>query len=87
MALRDSKLFRAVAYAMFGLSLASFVFAVVMRAINSQGTETYRGGRGLPIHNISALVLIVAVGLVLVIWLFQLVWRKWRHLFVRDSDA
>lgn len=87
MALRDSKLFRSVAYTLFGLSIASFVSAVVMRVMNGQGAEIYHGGRGLPIPNIAALVLIIAVGLVLVIWLFQLAWRKWRHLFIRDSDA
>jgi hypothetical protein len=87
MALKDSKLFRAVGYTMFGLSLASFVFAVVMRVMNGQGLNIYHGGRGLPIHNISALVIIIAVGLVLLIWLFQLAWRKWRHLLNRSRDT
>lgn len=83
MALRDSKLFRAVAYTLFGLSLASFVFAVVMRVLNGHGADIYHGGRGLPIPNIAALVMIVAIALVLVVWLFQLAWRKWRHPQIR----
>ncbi|MBP6748683.1 MAG: hypothetical protein KA144_03505 [Xanthomonadaceae bacterium] len=80
MALRDSKLFRVVAYTMFGLSLASFAFAVVVRVANGHGAEVYRGGRGLLIPNVAALVTIGMVVLVLAIWLFQLVWRKWRRL-------
>lgn len=87
MALRDSKLFRAVAYTMIGLSLASFVFAVVMRVLNGHGADIYHGGRGLPIPNIAALVTIVAIALVLVVWLFQLAWRKWRRLLIRRHDA
>ena len=87
MALRDSKLFRVVAYTLFGLSMASFAFAVVIRVVSGQGAEIYHGGRGLPIHNISALVLIVFVGLVFVIWLFQWAWRKWRHRLSRSRDA
>ncbi|MCC7249009.1 MAG: hypothetical protein IT473_10335 [Lysobacter sp.] len=77
MALRDSKLFRVVAYTMFGLSLASFAFAVIVRVANGQAAEVYRGGRGLLIPNVAALVTIAAVVLVLVIWLLQMAWRKW----------
>lgn len=86
MALRDSRLFRAIAYALFGLSLASFAFAVVMRVANGQGAEIYHGGRGLPIPNIAALVTIVAIILVLLVWLFQRAWRKWRRLLTRRDD-
>ncbi len=87
MALRDSKLFRALAYTMFGLSLTSFVCAVVMRVANGQGAEVYHGGRGLLIHNVSALVVIVAVGLVLVFWFVRKIWCKWRHLVNRRRDG
>ena len=86
MALRDSKLFRAVGYTMFGLSLPSFVLVVVVRVAGGHGAETYHGGRGLPIANIAALVTIVAIVMVLVIWLFHLAWRKWRHLIIRKID-
>jgi membrane protein YdbS with pleckstrin-like domain len=72
---------------MFGLVVASIVLAVLLRVVNGHGADIYYGGRGLPIPNIAALVTIVAVALVLVIWLVQLAWRKWRHLIVRDSDA
>ena len=85
MALRDSKLFRAVAYTMIGLSLASFVSAVVMRVVNGHGAETYQGGTGLHIPNIAALVTIVAIALILFVWLLQLAWRKWRHLLNRED--
>jgi hypothetical protein len=85
MALRDSKLFRGVAYTMFGLSMASFVLVVVLRVVDGHGAETYHGGRGLLIPNIAALVTIVAIALVLLIWLFQQAWRKWRHLLIRKS--
>ncbi len=84
MALRDSRLFRAIGYTMFGLSLASFVLAVVVRVADGQGAEIYHGGRGLPIANIAALVTIVDIVLILFIWLFHLAWRKWRHLITRS---
>lgn len=87
MALRDSKLFRVIGYTMFGLSMASFAFAVVMRVANGQGAEIYHGGRGLPIPNIAALVTIVAIVLILLVWLFQLAWRKWCHLKSRKSET
>lgn len=87
MALRDSKIFRAAAYTMSGLSLASFVLAVVLRVASGQGAEIYHGGRGLPIPNFAALVTIVAIVLVLVIWLSQRAWRRWRHLLVRNGDV
>lgn len=87
MALRDSRLFRTVAYTLCGLSLASFVFAVVMRVSSGHGADIYHGGRGLPISNIAALVTIVAIALVLVVWLFQLAWRKWRRLRIRRHET
>jgi len=83
MALRDSKVFRAIGYTMFCLSLASFVFAVVVRVADGQGAEIYHGGRGLPIANIAALVTIIAIVLVLFFWLLHLAWRKWRHLITQ----
>lgn len=87
MALRDSRLFRVVGYTMFGLSLASFAFAVVMRVANGQGAELYRGGRGLLIPNVAALVTIGAVALLVAIRLFQLAWRKWRRLSIRRRES
>ncbi len=87
MALRDSKLFRILGYTMFGLVIASFVFTILIRVFDGHGADVYHGGRGLPIPNIAALVTIVAVALVGVVWLCQIAWRKWRHKFVRDSDA
>lgn len=72
---------------MFGLVLASFVLGLVLRVTAGQGAEIYHGGRGLPIPNVAALVTVAAVGLVGVIWLFQRIWRRYRHLFICDSDA
>lgn len=87
MALRDSRLFRIVGYTMFGLSMASFAFAIVMRVANGQGAEIYHGGRGLPIPNMAALVTIFAVVLILLVWLFQWAWRKWRDLKNRKIET
>lgn len=39
MALKDSRLFRVTAYTLFGLSIASFVFAIVTRVMGGHGTE------------------------------------------------
>ena len=80
MALKDSRLFRFTAYTLFGLSIASFVFAIVTRVMGGHGTEIYHGGRGLPIPNVAALVTIIAVALVL---LYGLGFRAW--LALRDA--
>lgn len=80
MSLKDSCLFRFTACTLFGLSIASFVFAIVTRVMGGHGTEIYHGGRGLPIPNVAALVTIIGVALVL---LFGLGFRAW--LALRDA--
>ena len=87
MALRDSKLFRASAYTMAGLAIATFVLRVLSQVEKGNGANIYQGGRGLPIPYVAALVTIAAVAIVGVIWLCLLAWRRWRHLLVRGSDA
>ena len=87
MALRDSKLFRAVAYTATGLALLSFAMAVLFRVASGHGADIYLGGRGLKIPNAAALVTVIALLLVLIFWLIQRGWQRWRHLFVRKSGA
>jgi hypothetical protein len=87
MALRDSRLFRAFGYTIVALALASFVLDVAFQVASGNGANVYQGGRGLPISYAAALVTIVALALVGAIWLCQIVWRRWRHLFVRGRDA
>ena len=87
MALRDSKLFRAIAYTTTGLALLSFALAVLFRVASGHGADIYVGGRGLHIPNAAALVTIIALLLLLVFWLAQRGWQRWRHLFVRKSGA
>lgn len=83
MALRDSRLFRFTAYTLSGLSIASFVFAIVTRVMNGKGTEFYRGGTGLPIPNIAALVTIIAIAMTLLFGACLWAWRKWRAMPTR----
>lgn len=78
MALRDSRLFRFTAYTLSGLSIASFVFAIVTRVMSGKGTQIYRGGTGLPIPNIAALVTIIAIAMTLLFGACLWAWRKWR---------
>ncbi len=78
MALRDSRLFRFTAYTLSGLSIACFIFAIVMRVMHGKGTEIYIGGRGLPIPNIAALVTIIAIALTLLFGACLWAWRMWR---------
>lgn len=75
-----------MAYTMFGLSLASFAFAIVVRVMDGRGAEVYHGGRGLPIANIAALVTIVVIAMILVVWLLQRAWRRWRRLLIRNRE-
>lgn len=82
MALKDSRAFRAIAYTMFSLVLASFTLAIFLRVVAGHGADTYVGGRGMPIPNIAAMVTIVTIvtiALIIFVWLCQLAWRKWRH--------
>jgi hypothetical protein len=87
MALRDSKLFRAFAYAMVGLALANFVLVIVLKVVSGHGAEFYRGGRGLPIPYFAALVTMVAMALVGALWVGQLAWRRWRQVPGHEGDA
>ena len=87
MALKDSRLFRFTAYTLFGLSIASFVFAIVTRVMGGHGTEIYHGGRGLPIPNVAALVTIVGVALVLLFGLGFRAWQKWRDVRERRRET
>lgn len=87
MALKDSRLFRFTAYTLFGLSIASFVFAIVTRVMGGHGTEIYRGGRGLPIPNVAALVTIIGIALVLLFGLGFHAWRKLRDAMTRRREA
>ena len=83
MALKDSRLFRFTAYTLFGLSIASFVFAIVTRVMSGKGTALYHGGTGLPIPNIAALVTIIAIALTLLSGACLWAWRKWRAMASR----
>lgn len=87
MALKDSRLFRVTAYTLFGLSIASFVFAIVTRVMGGHGTEIYRGGRGLPIPNVAALVTIIGIALVLLFGLGLHAWRRLRDAMTRKREA
>lgn len=83
MALKDSRLFRFTAYTLFGLSIASFVFAIVTRVMSGKGAEFYHGGRGLLIPNIAALVTIIAIALILLFGACLWAWRTWRAMRIR----
>jgi hypothetical protein len=87
MALRDSKVFRALGYTFVSLAIASFVLRVALQVEIGNGANIYHGGRGLPIPYIAILVTIAALATVGIIWLCLLAWRRWRHLLVRDSNA
>ena len=87
MALRDSKVFRTIAYTLTGLSLIAFALTVVMRVVHGEGAEIYRGGRGLPVPNIAALVTIVAVVAVLFGALCYRLWCAMREHVRRRRHA
>jgi heme A synthase len=87
MALRDSKVFRAIAYTLTGLSLIAFALTVVMRVVHGEGAESYRDGRGLPVPNIAALVTIVTVVAVLFGALCHRLWCAMREHVRRRRDA
>ena len=79
MALRDSKVFLVFAWGFAALALASFALRVFLEVSTGDGGATYRSATGLSWHYSSALVLIVAVGIILCAGFFGWVWRRVRR--------
>lgn len=79
MALRDSKIFVVFGWGLIVLALASFALRVILKVSAGDGGATYRGGTGLSWHYSSALVLIIAVGIVLCAGLLGWIWRRVRR--------
>ena len=61
MALRDSKILRAIFYAMGGLLFLGFALRVYLVISTEGAAAQYHGGRGLPIFYSSAGVLLVVL--------------------------
>ncbi len=76
MALRNSKVFLAIAWSLVALSLASFVLRVILMVSKGHGGDGYQSGRGIPWTYSS--VLVVAVAIVLVIGGVGWIWRRIR---------
>jgi hypothetical protein len=79
MALRDSKVFLVFAWGLVALALASFALRVILKVSAGDGGATYRSGTGLSWHYSSALVVIVAVGIILFAGFLGWVWRRVRR--------
>ena len=79
MALRDSKVFLVFGWGLVVLALASFALRVILKVSTGDGGATYRGGTGLSWHYSSALVVIIAVGIVLCAGFLGWIWRRVRR--------
>ena len=79
MALRDSKLFLVFAWGIAALALASFAMRVVLKVTTGTGGETYTSGTGVPWHYTSALVVLVAAGIILGAGFVAWAWRRIRR--------
>lgn len=78
MALRDSRILRALFYSMGGLLVLGFCLRVYLATTSNVGDGTYRGGRGLEVHYSSVAVLIVVVAALLIFSGAALVFKRWR---------
>ena len=87
MALRNSKLFLVIAWSLIAMSIASFVLRVVIMVLKGHGSDVYRNAKAIPLSYGSALVVIVAVVIVLLIGLVGWIWRRLKnHSRVRRTD-
>lgn len=79
MALRDSKLFLVFAFGIAALALASFAMRVVLKVTAGNGGETYTSGTGVPWHYSSALVVLIAAGIILGVGFVVWAWCRIRR--------
>jgi hypothetical protein len=71
--------FLVFAWGLVVLALASFALRVILKVSTGDGGTTYRSGTGLFWHYSSALVVIVAVGIILCAGFLGWIWRRARR--------